>query len=338
MSRPFAGLSPDVVLDACQAFGIESDGRLFALNSYENRVYQVGSPSHGTLVVKFYRPGRWSDAQILEEHAFALELAAAELPVAAPMSFDGRTLLCYRDAAGAQCSDGMVEYRLGIFPKRAGRSAELDALGALGLIGRTLGRIHARGALRPFLARPSLSVERLGHGSRNAVLETGLLEGDLETRYAEVSAQLLEAVELAFESAGPSPAIRIHGDCHVGNILWDAQGPVFVDLDDCMMGPRIQDLWMFLSGSLDERRGQWAELSAGYRAFSSIDERELALIEPLRALRMLHHAAWLAARWDDPAFPRAFPWFGDRRYWEEHLRDLAAQCDAVTAPADSLLW
>ncbi len=337
MSRPFAGLSPDVVLDACQAFGIETDGRLFALNSYENRVYQVGSPSHGTVVVKFYRPGRWSDAQIREEHEFALELAAAELPVAAPLSFAGQTLLCYRDAGSEQHGERGVEYRLGIFPKRAGRGAELDAPGALGLIGRTLGRIHARGALRPFAARPRLSVARLGYASRNAVLETGLLGGDLETRYADVSARLLEAIEEAFEFAGPMPMIRIHGDCHVGNILWDAQGPVFVDLDDCMMGPRIQDLWMFLSGSLDERRGQWAELGSGYRAFSSIDESELALIEPLRALRMLHHAAWLAARWDDPAFPRAFPWFGGRRYWEEHLRDLAAQCDAVTEPVDRLV-
>jgi Ser/Thr protein kinase RdoA (MazF antagonist) len=333
MSQPFAGLSPDVVLDACQSFGVETDGRLFALNSYENRVYQVGSTSHGTLVVKFYRPGRWSDAQIREEHEFALELAAAELPVAAPLRFDGQTLLPYLDARG----EPRGEYRLGIFPKRAGRIAELDAPGALGLIGRTLGRIHARGALSPFATRPRLSVARLGTAARHAVLETGLLEGDLEARYAEVSERLLEAVEAAFEAVGPLQSIRIHGDCHVGNILWDAQGPVFVDLDDCMTGPRIQDLWMFLSGSLDERRGQWGELSAGYRAFTNFDFHELALIEPLRALRMLHHAAWLAARWDDPAFPRAFPWFGGRRYWEEHLGDLAAQCDVVAGPPDVLL-
>lgn len=337
MSQPFAGLAPDVVLDACQAFGIESDGRLFALNSYENRVYQIGSTTHGTLVVKFYRPGRWSDTQILEEHAFALELAAAELPVVAPLRFDGQTLLHYRDDRSAARGAAGVEYRLGIFPKRAGRIAELDAPGALGQIGRTLGRIHARGALANFAARPQLTVERFGTAARHAVLETGLLEGDLEARYAEVSARLLEAVDAAFAAVGPTRSIRIHGDCHVGNLLWDAHRPVFVDLDDCLMGPRVQDLWMFLSGSLDERRSQWAELAAGYAAFTEFDLRELALIEPLRALRMLHHAAWLAARWDDPAFPRAFPWFGSRRYWEEHIGDLAAQCDVVTGPPEGLL-
>jgi Ser/Thr protein kinase RdoA (MazF antagonist) len=319
MNRPFAHLTPDAVLDACQAFGIETDGRLFALNSYENRVYQVGSTSHGTLVLKFYRPNRWSDAQIREEHDFALELAAAELPVAAPLRFDGDTLLFHH------------EYRLGVFPKRAGRIAELDAPGALALIGRTLGRIHARGALQPFASRPRLTVARLGHASRDAVLAAGLLETDLESRYADVADALLQAIETEFEITGPLSMIRIHGDCHVGNILWDAHGPVFVDLDDCMMGPRVQDLWMFLSGSPDERRAQWAELASGYLAFTSFDSVELRLVEPLRALRMLHHAAWLAARWDDPAFPRAFPWFGTRRYWEDHIGDLAAQCDAVTA-------
>lgn len=324
MSRPFAKLTPDTVLDACQAFGIETDGRLFALNSYENRVYQVGSTSHGTLVLKFYRPNRWSDAQIREEHDFALELAAAELPVAAPLRFDGQTLL-FHD-----------EYRLGVFPKRAGRIAEFDAPGALGLVGRTLGRIHARGALQPFATRPRLTVARLGHASRQAVLDAGLLDVDLERRYAEVADELLQAIETEFEIAGPLSMIRIHGDCHVGNILWDEHGPVFVDLDDCMMGPRVQDLWMFLSGSVEERRGQWAELASGYLAFTSFDSLELRLIEPLRALRMLHHAAWLAARWDDPAFPRAFPWFGSRRYWEDHIGDLAAQCDAVTAGPQGL--
>ncbi len=323
--QPFSGLSPDAVLDALQAFGIETDGRQFALNSYENRVYQVGTTSHGTVVVKFYRPRRWSDAQIREEHSFALELEAAELAVAAPLRFDGETLLFHGD------------YRLAVFPRRTGRGAEIDAPGALGLIGRTLGRIHARGALSSFEVRPRLTLQRLGVDSRDAVLDSGFLDAGTEERYANVSAELLQAIRNAFEDIGGTREIRIHGDCHLGNILWDDKGPVFVDLDDCMTGPRVQDLWMFLSGSLDERRAQWAELSAGYMAFTSFDFRELELIEPLRALRMLHHAAWLAARWDDPAFPRAFPWFGSPRYWEEHVADLAAQCDAVAVRGDSLL-
>ncbi|MEZ5459314.1 MAG: serine/threonine protein kinase [Steroidobacteraceae bacterium] len=233
MNRPFSKLTPMRCWMPARAFGIETDGRLFALNSYENRVYQVGSTSHGTLVLKFYRPNRWSDAQIREEHEFALELAsAAELPVAAPLRVGGDTLL-FHD-----------EYRLGVFPKRAGRIAEFDAPGALALVGRTLGRIHARGALQPFATRPRLTVARLGHASRDAVLAAGLLDVDMERRYAEVAEDLLQAIETEFETTGPLAMIRIHGDCHVGNILWDEHGPVFVDLDDCMMGPRVQDLWM----------------------------------------------------------------------------------------------
>ena len=319
---PFSALSPDAVLDALQAIGLETDGRLFALNSYENRVYQIGTLQQGLVVAKFYRPARWSDAQIGEEHAFALELAAAELAVAAPLRFAGQTLLRH---AG---------YRFAVFPRLAARSAELDALGALELIGRTLGRIHARGALGEFRYRPRLTVQRLGVASRAAVLQTDFMADYLNNRYSEVSARLLQRIEGAFEQTGPLPQIRLHGDCHLGNILWDANGPVFVDLDDCMTGPRIQDLWMFLSGSLDERRGQWAQLAKGYREFSQIVDRELELIEALRGLRMLHHAAWIAARWADPAFPKAFPGFATPRYWEEHVNDLAEQCDVLDSPPE----
>ncbi len=326
VDRPFDELSPDAVLDAAESLGIECDGRLFALNSYENRVYQVGSATHGMLVLKFYRPRRWTDAQILEEHAFAAELAAAELPVAAPLAFAGGPL---------QRHGGL---RFAVFPKLAARPAEIDARGSLDLVGRTLGRMHAVGARQRFAHRPSLTVERLGWQARDALLESrfladmtrqGTLDAGLLDKYEEVSAALLEEVEEQLLAAGVLASIRLHGDCHLGNVLWNERGPVFVDLDDCMSGPRIQDLWMFLSGSLDERRGQWRELAGGYREFHHIDNAETLLIEPLRALRMLHHSAWIAARWEDPAFPRAFPWFASPRFWQEHVSDLWQQLDTL---------
>ena len=312
-AQPFARLSPDEVLAAAERLGIECDGRLFALNSYENRVYQIGSTSHGTLVLKFYRPARWSDAQILEEHAFTEELAAADLPVAAPQRFEDATLHRH---------EGL---RYAVFPRLAARAVEIDAQDSLQLIGRTLGRMHAIGAKAPFCHRVTLSSERLGWQARDALLSSPLLEQTMADKYAEASAALLEAVDEAIERIGPVGRIRLHGDCHLGNILWREQGPVFVDLDDCMMGPRIQDLWMFLSGTPDEREGQWNELASGYRQFHAIDEWERDLVEPLRALRMVHHAAWIAARWEDPAFPRAFPWFTSPRFWQEHLSDLWQQ-------------
>ena len=317
---PFAELSPDAVLAATEALEVECDGRLFELNSYENRVYQIGVAAGGFVIAKFYRPRRWSDAQILEEHGFATELAAADLPVAAPLQFAGSTL--HRHAG----------FRYALFPRLPGRPAELDAPGTLEWIGRTLGRMHACGARSRFASRPGLTVARLGFEARRAVLASPLLDAAVAARYAEVSEHLLQAVSSALEFTGPMAAIRVHGDCHSGNILWNEQGPAFVDLDDCMSGPRIQDLWMFLSGSPDERRGQWDQLMAGYRRFAAIDGAEIDLIEPLRALRMIHHAAWIAARWTDPAFPRAFPWFSSPRHWDEHLSDLWLQIDALAAP------
>jgi Ser/Thr protein kinase RdoA (MazF antagonist) len=318
--QPFADLSPDAVIDAAEALGIDCDGRLFALNSYENRVYQVGSAETGFTILKFYRPGRWSDAQIGEEHSFALELAAAELPVVAPLCFEGKSLF----------TRGRLRYAA--FPRRSARAPELEASGSLELIGRTIARMHACGARRRFELRLPLSIDRLGWQARASLLESSLLDESLADRYAEVSEQLLDAVADAFDAVGPVGSLRIHGDCHLGNVLWDEHGPVFVDLDDCTMGPRVQDLWMFLSGSPDERAGQWLALAAGYRQFSHFDDAELGLVEPLRALRMIHHSAWIAARWDDPAFPRAFPWFTSPRYWQEHLSDLWQQIDAIRDP------
>jgi Ser/Thr protein kinase RdoA (MazF antagonist) len=309
------------VLASLAQVQLEPDGRLFELNSYENRVYQVGLTSGGSCIAKFYRAGRWTDAQILEEHVFSAELVAADLVVSAPMTLNGATLHSYADL------------RFAVFPKLAGRAPELDGADSLELLGRALGRLHAVGATSRFANRPRLSIERFGWQARDALLDSPVVEGVIDSalidRYAEVSAALLEKVEESFESYGPLSQIRLHGDCHLGNILWSDTGPVFVDLDDCMTGPRIQDLWMLLSGSPDQQEGQWQALMRGYRQFHHIDESERELIEPLRSLRMIHHSAWIAQRWGDPAFPRAFPWFTSGRFWQEHLSDLWQQAELL---------
>jgi Ser/Thr protein kinase RdoA (MazF antagonist) len=317
--QPFNGLTPEVVLDAAAAVGLDIDGTLFALNSYENRVYQLHGP-RGPLVLKFYRPARWSDAQIGEEHEFTAELAAQELPVAAPLSLGGSTLVRYR------------EFRFAAFPWLRGRAPELDASDARQLLGRTIARLHQVGARHAFEVRPRIGIERLGWQARSQVLASELLPAALTERYSSVSGALLERVLAGFAAAGGFGEIRLHGDCHLGNLLWNEHGPAFVDLDDGAMGPRIQDLWMMLSGSPPEQQRQWGEILEGYQQFADFDLRELRLIEPLRALRMLHHAAWVAHRWSDPAFPRAFPWFGEPRYWEGYLQDLLEQIEAIDDP------
>jgi Ser/Thr protein kinase RdoA (MazF antagonist) len=317
--QPFNGLTPEVVLDAAAAAGLDPDGRLFALNSYENRVYQLHG-AEGPLVLKFYRPARWSDAQITEEHEFTAELAATELPVAAPLTVGGTTLIHYEG------------FRFACFPWLRGRAPELDAPEARQLLGRTLARVHQVGARRAFEVRPRIGIERLGWQARSQVLASELLPSALTERYSSVSGALLERVQAGFATAGNLAEIRLHGDCHLGNLLWNEHGPAFVDLDDCAMGPRVQDLWMMLSGPPAEQRRQWAEILEGYQQFADFDLRELALIEPLRSLRMLHHAAWVAHRWSDPAFPRAFPWIGEPRYWEGYLQDLLEQIEAIDDP------
>jgi Ser/Thr protein kinase RdoA (MazF antagonist) len=319
-SRPFDGLSPDRVLAAVAACGFEPDGRLFALNSYENRVYQVGTSTHGTLVLKFYRPARWSDAQIREEHAFTLELASHELPVAAPLEVEGKTLLRHEG------------FRFAAFRFMRGHAPELDASGALEQLGRTIGRLHGIGATHTFEARPRLDAERLGHRPIRQVLESRFVPAGLEARYEHAARELLAEAETALARVGDLRLIRIHGDCHLGNVLWNEQGPLFVDLDDCVMGPRVQDLWMFLSGDSDEQRRRWAILMGGYEQFADFDYREVRLIEALRALRMLHQAGWVAERWNDPAFPRTFPWYGEPRFWETYVTDLSLQREAIAVP------
>jgi Ser/Thr protein kinase RdoA (MazF antagonist) len=318
--QPFSGLTPSVVLDAAADVGLMPDGRLFALNSYENRVYQLGAGER-QLVLKFYRPARWSDAQITEEHEFAAELAAAELPVAAPLVIEGTALFDYQG------------FRFAAFPWMRGHAPELDAPQARQLLGRTLARVHQVGARHAFRVRPRISVERLGWQPRAQVLANELLPASLREQYSTVSGILLERISERFAATQHWQEIRLHGDCHLGNLLWNEHGPVFVDLDDCAMGVRIQDLWMMLAGGTPaEQQQQWNDLLEGYRQFADLDFSEITLVEPLRGLRMLHHAAWVVTRWADPAFPRAFPWFGEPRYWEGYLNDLMEQIAAIDDP------
>jgi len=317
---PYAELSPETVLDALQSVGHRCDGRMLALNSYENRVYQIGVEDALPVIAKFYRPRRWSDAAILEEHAFAFELAAQEIPVVAPLTQNGESLHSHRG------------FRFAVFPRRGGRWPELGTATDREWVGRFLGRIHMVGRARPFLQRPHLDIAVLGWDSRDFVLSGDFLPDYLATKYAQVTDELLGEVEARATGWRGALQGRIHGDCHRGNILWTDLGPHFVDLDDCVTGPAIADLWMLLAGPNAEMRRDLHDFLKGYEQFLSFNRRELALIEPLRALRMIHYAAWLARRWNDPAFPKAFPWFAEPRYWEEHHRALEEQLTAVREP------
>ena len=320
---PFANLSPDLIADAVEAAGFASDGRILALGSYENRVFQVGVEGSEPVVAKFYRPGRWSDAAIAEEHAFARELAAAEIPVIAPFELPRGGVLGEGPVA---VFDG---YRFAIYPRRGGQWPELGTEDDRQWIGRFLGRIHAVGAARRFEHRPRLSPQAMGRESVAFLLDGEFVADYIRHRYERVTSELLDEVEARFARAGDLRCLRIHGDCHRNNVLWTDAGPHFVDLDDCMMGPAIQDLWMLLAGRPDEVRAQLRDILEGYAKFADFDPVETALIEPLRSLRMVHYAAWLARRWHDPAFPRAFPWFGEARYWERHVAELEEQLSAL---------
>ena len=314
---PYSGLTPDVALDALASVGLHPDGRLSGLNSYENRVYQVGMEEGPPLVAKFYRPARWSDAQILEEHAFSTELAAREIPVVAPLAIEGRTL----HASGG--------FRFTVFPRRGGRTPELDDPKTLEWIGRFIGRIHAVGAVSAFHERPALDIESHGTEPHAWLLASGLIPADVLAAWEAAAALALEGVRRCFESARVVKPIRLHGDCHAGNVLWTDEGPHFVDFDDSRMGPSVQDLWMLLSGNRAAMTRQLADVLAGYEDFHEFDSRELALVEALRTLRLLHYSAWIARRWTDPAFPVAFPWFGTQRYWQDRILELREQIAAM---------
>jgi Ser/Thr protein kinase RdoA (MazF antagonist) len=312
-------LTPELILDAIESCGYRCDGRLLALNSYENRVYLVWL-EEGSLVAKFYRPGRWPDAAINEEHEFALELAGREIPVVAPLAISGHTLF---EHAG---------FRFALYPRAPGRTPELEDRDILRWLGRFLARIHAVGALKAFAHRPHLDLASFGRAPARYVVEHGFIPRDLLATYESVVEDVLGRVERAYERAGAVRPIRLHGDCHAGNILWTQEGPHFVDLDDARMGPSVQDLWMWLSGDRQAMQVQLAAVMEGYREFNDFDARELWLIEALRTLRLIHYSGWLAQRWSDPAFPPSFPHFNTQRYWQDQILALREQAAALDEP------
>jgi Ser/Thr protein kinase RdoA (MazF antagonist) len=334
-SHAYESLTPDVVMDALASVGLYGDGRQLALSSYENRVYQLHLEDGPAVVAKFYRPERWSEAQILEEHAFSAELMAAEIPVVGPLTLRGTTL------------NHFGGFAFSVSPSRGGRPPELDDPDVLEWIGRFLARIHTVGAAKPFVHRPALDLQTFGIDSREWLLKHEKVPLDVQSAWEKAS---LSAIDLIADCAcltgargkkgseyEPIKIIRLHGDCHPGNILWtplDAAasagpGPHFVDLDDARSGPAVQDLWMLLSGDRQQRQRQLGALVDGYEQFREFDRRELALIEPLRTLRLIHYSAWLARRWEDPAFPINFPWFGSSDYWQGQVQMLEEQMEAM---------
>jgi len=314
----YARLSPDLVIAAVEHAGFVCDARVFALNSYENRVYQVGIEDALPLIAKFYRPARWTDAQIREEHQFARELLAAELPVIAPIAdAQGETLFRYGD------------YRFALFPRKGGQGMEAGDAEQLYRIGMLLGRVHQVAQHTSFAHRPALTAQRFLADASEQVCQR--IPSDLRAAYMAIVTELTQRIE----DSGITQAvtIRTQGDCHVGNILWTRDdGPWLLDFDDCQAAPAVQDLWMLLCGDSREQALQIGELLAGYEQFADFDVKTLSFIEPLRSMRMVHHAGWLALRWDDPAFPSAFPWFGSSNYWQSHLQDLQSQLLRLQEP------
>lgn len=313
----YAGLSPDDVLNAVEQFGLLCDGRLLALNSYENRVYRVGLDDGTSVVAKFYRPQRWSDAAILEEHSFTLELAELEIPVVAPQAFDDKTLL------------HTEHFRLAIFPNRGGRAPDLEDFDQLEMMGRFMGRIHRVGQMQGFQHRPELSIDSFGYAARDVVLQSGFIPPYLLQAYESLTKQLLEEAASCYQRAGDTQMIRCHGDCHPSNILWTDDGPHIVDFDDARMAPAVQDIWMFLSGDRMEMTAALDAVLSGYTEFCEFDGRQLHLIEALRTLRLIHYYGWLTKRWEDPAFKMAFPWFNTQSCWEDHIQSLREQASLL---------
>lgn len=309
---PFATLTPDTILTALDSVGLKTDGRLLALNSYENRVYQLGVEDSHFVIAKFYRPHRWTTPAILEEHALVQEFYDNEIPVVPAMRLNNNTL---------NSTNG---FQFSVYPRQGGRVPEMD-FEKLESIGRFLGRMHAIGALKSFNHRPTLDIESFGDVPRAYLLEQSFIPHELTAAYSSVSEQALNAVKRCFDRAGGYKSIRLHGDCYPGNLLWTDAGPCFVDFDDCRMGPAVQDLWMLLSGTREQMTAQLGCVIKGYRLFYDFDCRELHLLEALRTLRLIHYSAWLAQRWDDPAFPMAFPWFNTAHYWQNRILELREQ-------------
>lgn len=321
----FEGLTPSIILDAIESLDIYVTSGLTALNSYENRVYQFTTEDHGRMVVKFYRPNRWTNAQILEEHAFSFELQDFELPIVAPTQFNNVSLHTFQG------------YRFALFRSVGGRQFEVDNLDQLEWMGRLIGRIHATSAKKPFVHRLSINIPEFLHEPSHILKQSELVPLHLHLPFFTILDQVCALAESKYSAVAPKiSAIRLHGDCHPGNILW-RDGPMFVDLDDCRSGPAIQDLWMMLAGDTAQQQIQLETLIEAYEEFNAFNNQELALIEPLRAMRMVHYMAWLSKRWKDPAFPRAFPWFGEDKYWENQILSLKEQLSALQQPALRLI-
>ncbi|WP_263081070.1 serine/threonine protein kinase [Endozoicomonas sp. Mp262] len=318
--HPYDKLTPDRVLDAIESQGFITDARILALNSYENRVYQVGLDEKEPVIVKFYRPDRWSQEQILEEHRFSQELREMELPIVAPIADENNNTLFEFDG-----------FQFAIFPRQGGYAPELDNLDNLLVLGRCLGRIHKLGASKPFSHRPTINLQRFGIESTEYLIEHGFIPDSLKEAYQTLTRDLLHRLAQV-ENQHSFPLIRVHGDCHNGNILWRNNGPHFVDFDDTAMAPAIQDLWMLLSGDRQSQTLQMAEILEGYSEFFDFNPAELNLVEYFRTLRLLNYSAWLARRWEDPAFPKAFTWFNTERYWAEHILELREQLAALDEP------
>lgn len=309
----YSKLTPEHILDAVESLGYQCDGRINALNSYENRVYQIGLENHNPIIAKFYRPDRWSEDQINEEHQFCHQLADAEWPLVAPIN---------HQKLGSLHKYG--DFYFTLFEKVGGHAPELDNFDTLLVLGRSMGRLHAVGAQRAFIHRPEITLQNYGIQSREFLLNNNFIPKSLQPAYDSLSQDLITLIKATFEQVDYS-LIRLHGDCHPGNILWSNDKPTFVDFDDCSSGPAIQDLWMLLHGERKDRELQLDAILEGYEQFYEFNNSELILIESLRTLRMIHYAAWLAKRWADPAFPIAFPWFNTERYWGEHILELREQ-------------
>ncbi|MDH5473499.1 MAG: serine/threonine protein kinase [Gammaproteobacteria bacterium] len=308
----FQSLKPDIIIDAVESQGLECDARIFPLNSYENRVYQIGIENSAPIIGKFYRPDRWTDAQIIEEHNFTLALEKLELPVVAPLLYENKSLIFYNDI------------RFALYPRKGGRTPELDNADHLKWMGRFLGRIHAAGSTHAFKHRPRIDIQSFVIEPAQFLITNHFIPDYLKQAYQSLSEDILKLLQQHLASV-PYSNIRLHGDCHPGNILWTDNGPHFVDFDDCRMGPAIQDLWMLLSGSVDDQRRQLNYVLDGYYEFHDFNPAETRLIETLRTMRIIHYSAWLARRWEDPAFPLAFSWFNTSNYWEQHILELREQ-------------
>lgn len=334
--QAFDGLTPDVVLDALDAVGFRGDGRILQLNSYENRVFQVMLEDGNAVVAKFYRPARWTDAQIVEEHRFALELEAAEVPVVAPCELAQRSpsvKLLPADPP-ATLAVGPAPLRYAVAPRRAGRAPELEDDTVLHRLGGFIGRLHEVGARRAFEHRRTMKPADDARAALTLLIEGDFIRADQTHAWADACERSIELIDAAFARVQPR-SIRLHGDCHPGNLLWRDSGAHVVDLDDACMGPAVQDLWMLLSGEPEAAAQQLQQLLRGYAAFGRFDRRELQLIEPLRLLRMIRHNAWVAQRWHDPAFPIAFPDFGSSSYWGQQVTQLREQ---MRAAQDAPRW